>query len=583
MKKTQLIIVLCSILILVTIHSFIPVTASQQTIQVLEKTKATVSQSSGVDDFVIFSDAVCENMILKYNFTEFEIFTGLTTGSASIGYDPDHNFQGTALTVSQGDTLWVKVDTHLNSWENETGEHYLLYSSWDYGVSSWGPECNVSLIHDGTYFEVDEVFSRMMLFPIKQRLMYPPNDGRDHTATMLDVFGSHDDNGTIDPGSWSGSDNDLKSNVTYEWNSTYYMFYDCEAEFGYPENNLHLQYLKIPATFSKDDVTGHLLAHWNYSYYEMDYTLFTAGSYRWASWAYAHGYWPLLPFVNIVTDVETGISQSIEFYFGSDSAWKNTTLWDGEHPFSLQVTKLKLELMNITYAGPHISTQDDLTYEEGTTGHSLAWTVTDILPGSYSIYQNETEIASGDWTSGTVITQTVDGLVLGTYNYTVVVRDDAGYSTKNTAFVNVVDTTDPQIDSPSDVSYEQGSTGHSISWTAIDSHPATFTIYIDGTEDSSESWTSGIAIIINVDGLTVGIYNYTIFVTDTSGNSANDTVIVTVTSSSSTTTTTTTTSTTTSDTTTSTTTPGFGIFSLILSLLLLSLGVIFAKRWKNKH
>ncbi|XOB46885.1 MAG: NosD domain-containing protein [Candidatus Nealsonbacteria bacterium] len=81
---------------------------------------------------------------------------------------------------------------------------------------------------------------------------------------------------------------------------------------------------------------------------------------------------------------------------------------------------------------------------------------------------------------------------------------------------------------PNDVTYEEGTTGHNISWTATDLNPGTYKIYRDGLEIDSGTWESGIAITINVDGLAIGSYNYTIVATDAFGNVASDTVWVTV-------------------------------------------------------
>ncbi len=86
----------------------------------------------------------------------------------------------------------------------------------------------------------------------------------------------------------------------------------------------------------------------------------------------------------------------------------------------------------------------------------------------------------------------------------------------------------PTLSTPSDITYEQGTTGHSITWIATDINPDICTIYKDGIEITSGKWTSGIPITTNVDVLSIGSYTYSIVVFDVSGNSAIDTVIVTV-------------------------------------------------------
>ncbi|MHA2313655.1 MAG: metallophosphoesterase family protein, partial [Candidatus Thorarchaeota archaeon] len=84
------------------------------------------------------------------------------------------------------------------------------------------------------------------------------------------------------------------------------------------------------------------------------------------------------------------------------------------------------------------------------------------------------------------------------------------------------------IDSPTDIEYEEGTTGHSIVWNPSDPNPDRFELFRDDTLLDSGTW-DGSAITVSVDGLSVGTYNYTIVVYDTSDHSIGDTVIVEVT------------------------------------------------------
>jgi hypothetical protein len=93
-------------------------------------------------------------------------------------------------------------------------------------------------------------------------------------------------------------------------------------------------------------------------------------------------------------------------------------------------------------------------------------------------------------------------------------------------FVFMGDDTSPSLDSPADVTYIQGTTGNSITWTALDLHPGTYIVYRGGIEVDTGSWSS--TIEVDVDGLGVGSYNYEIVVADEAGNTASDQVVVTV-------------------------------------------------------
>ena len=85
----------------------------------------------------------------------------------------------------------------------------------------------------------------------------------------------------------------------------------------------------------------------------------------------------------------------------------------------------------------------------------------------------------------------------------------------------------PTIDSPVNTSYGEGTTDNVITWTPADAHPVSYIVYRNGANGLTNPW-DGSQIVVNVDGLTLGIYNYTIEVLDFGGNSVTDEVFVTV-------------------------------------------------------
>jgi hypothetical protein len=179
---------------------------------------------------------------------------------------------------------------------------------------------------------------------------------------------------------------------------------------------------------------------------------------------------------------------------------------------------------------PTVDDQPDFSYAEGATGNSITWNPSDANPSSYEIYLEEVLTWSGAWNSSSeTITINVDGHSLGTYNYTVVVTDVVGYSARDVVLVTVYDGTAPIVDDQPDFSYDEGQIGNSITWSPSDLHPVTYDIYIDEVLNKSGLWNStGETISISADGLTVGIYNFTLVVTDIGGNFDRDVALVTV-------------------------------------------------------
>ena len=91
------------------------------------------------------------------------------------------------------------------------------------------------------------------------------------------------------------------------------------------------------------------------------------------------------------------------------------------------------------------------------------------------------------------------------------------------------DLTPPIIDHPEDIEYEYTASGNSIIWTALDDHPDTYTVMVDGGLYDSGTWESGMPITIDVDGLSMEPHEFLISVLDFYDNLATDSVIVNVT------------------------------------------------------
>jgi hypothetical protein len=184
----------------------------------------------------------------------------------------------------------------------------------------------------------------------------------------------------------------------------------------------------------------------------------------------------------------------------------------------------------VSTAPPTIDDIADFDYEESTIGNSITWHPTDTNPDWHAITRDGTIIDEGIWTGGD-LTINIDGLAYGVYTYVCTVNDTEGQEASDTVIVTISDNTIPILSSPADIIYTEGETGNNIIWVATDTNPETFIVYKDGALYETNTWTSGSSIIISVDGLSAGQYNFTIVVVDQAGNSAKDTVIVAVTAS----------------------------------------------------
>ncbi len=187
----------------------------------------------------------------------------------------------------------------------------------------------------------------------------------------------------------------------------------------------------------------------------------------------------------------------------------------GEHILTIELTdvgnnEVSDSLVVTVFDGtpPEISDQQDVQLDEGAGGTTLIWNGIDLHPSSYTIYFNDSIIMSGDWNStDEFIAVEVIGLSLGAYNYTAVLTDEGSNNAVNQAIVTVVDNTPPGIDSPSDLIYLQGTSGHVMNWTGTDLHPSVYEVYVDGKLRESDTWSSSPqTFTISVDGLGDGAH-----------------------------------------------------------------------------
>ncbi len=183
------------------------------------------------------------------------------------------------------------------------------------------------------------------------------------------------------------------------------------------------------------------------------------------------------------------------------------------------------------------SIPNDLTVEFGYTGQSLSWKATDVHPYNYTIELQGTGIVVGptNWTSGLVITYNIpDGFTVGAYIYIVNFTDDYDNSITDSVTFTAEDTTDPVIFSSSnDITTEVGYTDLAIWWIATDIFPDTYTIEMVGIGIvvGPITWTSHSPINYEIPNeFAPGVYNFTITLTDDSGNTASGTITVTITS-----------------------------------------------------
>ncbi|MHA2090252.1 MAG: hypothetical protein ACW98K_05285, partial [Candidatus Kariarchaeaceae archaeon] len=170
-------------------------------------------------------------------------------------------------------------------------------------------------------------------------------------------------------------------------------------------------------------------------------------------------------------------------------------------------------------------------YEIGSINNSLIWNITEFSPKNYTIFKdNNPNVTEPNWINVGNVSIDIDGLNVGSYNFTIQAFDLFNRSSSN--YVNVTVHPDSAlfwVALPQDFSFNETTTGNVISWNASDPFPDKYTIYHNNVSIETGSWSTSENISLNVDELLKGIHNFTIVVSDTPGNKINNTVFVTVT------------------------------------------------------
>lgn len=179
---------------------------------------------------------------------------------------------------------------------------------------------------------------------------------------------------------------------------------------------------------------------------------------------------------------------------------------------------------------PSIDHPADLEFAEIDGVKQITWTPDDEYPDSYVLYRDSVEQDSGSWDGNSI---TVDiyptQISLGMHNYTISVSDTSGNAASDTVMVTILDETNPVIDGPSDMEIRENETGNIVTWLISENHPHRYEILRnDILVKSGFLSSSDDSISYEIVGLTVGTWNLTLILYDTSGNTAIDSMIVSV-------------------------------------------------------
>ena len=177
---------------------------------------------------------------------------------------------------------------------------------------------------------------------------------------------------------------------------------------------------------------------------------------------------------------------------------------------------------------PAINTPIDIVYEEDMIGNEIIWIASDLDPNNYTITEAGYIVKNGTWNSNIPIITNVDDLTNGLYTYNIEVFDQLGNSTIDSVNVTVLEVVNPNLTISENITYTEGEIGNLINWSSLDLFPDYYIITLDGINIENDIWISEETNSIDVDNLSIGVYNFTIIVFDQAEHMTYESVWVTV-------------------------------------------------------
>jgi len=193
------------------------------------------------------------------------------------------------------------------------------------------------------------------------------------------------------------------------------------------------------------------------------------------------------------------------------------------------LTAIESDFRDPTITGP--GNTDILIDAENVT---LTWTVDDEYPSSIQVWVDGLLNITTSWTNRTFdyvynVSASFPSFTIGYYEIRLVAIDMNLNLAEDTLTLRFYENVTPTIEGPDSIEFTFSETGYSLSWNVTDEYPDKYEVLrnnvsiVNGVINPDEP-----VITISLDGLDVGVYNFTLHVNDTSGNTAIDSVLVTV-------------------------------------------------------
>jgi hypothetical protein len=233
-------------------------------------------------------------------------------------------------------------------------------------------------------------------------------------------------------------------------------------------------------------------------------------------------------------DAKTTPANGTVLFVDLPFAFINWTVTYGGQPvglgnYSYDLTSVTSDIRKPTITGPG----DQSTLFDA-KNFTITWHLQDEYPSSVKVYVDGILNVTSSWVNSTYdyvynVSALFERFIIGNYEIKLVAFDQNSNFAEDTIDLRIYDNVTPVIEGPSPLEFYYTITGKSLSWNVTDEFVNKYRITDNQTEYASGDINPDEPVItISLNGLNIGIHNFTFYANDTSGNTATYSVLVTV-------------------------------------------------------
>jgi len=233
-------------------------------------------------------------------------------------------------------------------------------------------------------------------------------------------------------------------------------------------------------------------------------------------------------------DTKTTPANGTVLFVDLPIAFINWTVTYAGQPVGLGNYSYDLTTAASDVRNPIISSPGDQSILYDSENVTITWHLEDEYPSSIKLYVDDILNITFSWVNSTYdyvynMSASFGEFVIGNYDVKLVAYDQNGNFAEDIINLRIYENVTPVIDGPDPIEFYYTITGKSLLWNVTDEFVNQYRITDNDTEVATGDIDSERPVItISLNGLNIGVHNFTLYANDTSGNTATYSVLVTV-------------------------------------------------------